>query len=299
MKRFVFVVHPLVPVARMLSGAPIVKPRLLFGGRPRLPDDVGIYCRVGFGDVEGVVAGVPMLPHELLADQELALRCMERAVQEAAPVQFVGLGSVLAAIASRGAALEAACGIPVTTGNAATAWAATHVARRVAREGGHRSVAVLGGKGGVGRVVAELLGDELEVRLDPEDLDDVRLVVGCHTTGGVLAPDRVRAGTTLVDVALPRTLSGPTPAGVRVLAGESVALPRGWRRNGWGVLFHLVAGYGLHSVYACLLEPLFALATGRRVAFAQGRKVDASAVRAFGAAAEAAGFVPEIRRLRG
>jgi len=297
-RRFVFVVHPLVPVARVLSGAPTLKPRLLLGGRPRLPDDVGIYCRVGFGDVEGVVAGVPMLPHELLADQELALRCMERAVQEAAPAQFVGLGSVLAAIASRGAALEALCGLPVTTGNAATAWAACHVARRVAREEGHRVVAVLGARGGVGRVVAELLGEELEVREDPETLEGVRLVVGCHTSGGVLPPERVSAGTTLVDVALPRTLSGPTPPGVRVLAGESVRLPPGWRRNGWGVLFHIVAGYGLNSVYACLLEPLFALATGRRVAFAQGRRVDVAAVRAFGAAAEAAGFLPEIRRLR-
>jgi predicted amino acid dehydrogenase len=256
-----------------------------------------VYARVGFEDVEGVVVGVPLLPDELLADQAKALAWMERAVQVAAPVAYVGLGSVLAVVAGRGQALSEACGLPVTTGNAATAWAATTITRQIA-EG--RPVAVLGGRGAVGKAVAELLAaDGLPVALDPVDVGLYEVVVGAHTTGGVLPPTALRPGATLVDVALPPTLSGPPPPGVTVLAGESVALPPGWRRDVWGHLFHVLAGYGWRSVYACLLEPLIAARVGRATPFAQGRRLDVSAIKAFGDAAEAAGFRPQIRKLHG
>ncbi len=260
------------------------RPGIIFGTRDGTdPDDVSELARIRFGDIEGVIMGIPMLPDQLQFDQERALRAMERAVQLAGPVQFVGLGSALAAVAGRGSVLEAACGIPVTTGNAATAWAAVTVARRVANG---RPIAVLGGKGAVGRVIAEMLG----AAVDPPDLAGFAVVVGAHTTGGVLAPEALGAGTTLVDVALPPTLSGRAMPGTLVLPGESVALAPGWRRNAWGWCFHLVAGYGLQSVYACLLEPLIALQTGRSTPFAQGRMVRPDAVVAFGVAAEAAGF---------
>ncbi len=292
--RFTFLVHPLVPLARRLGAVPTTRPRLLLTGKPTI-DDVGVYARVGLGDVEGVIVGVPLLPEELLADQVRALAWMERGVQVAAPVGWVGLGSVLSVVAGRGTALSEACGLPVTTGNAATAWAAATVTRAVA---GGRRVAVLGGRGAVGRAVADVLrADGLDVSVDPEEVAAFEVVVGAHTTGGVLAPGALHPHATLIDVALPLTLSGPPPRGVVVLAGESIALPRGWRRDGWGYLFHLLAGYGWSGVYACLLEPLLAAQTGRETPFAQGRRLDVAAVRAFGAAAESAGFVPRISRL--
>lgn len=291
-RRFAFLVHPLVPVARVLHGLRAGRPGITLGSRDGTdPDDVAVVARMGLGDVEGVVVSVPMLPAQLLADQQRALRCMERAVQLAAPVQFVGLGSVLAVVAGRGKELEACCGIPVTTGNAATAWAAASVARRVA---GQRRVAVLGARGAVGRALVELLGADA----DPAELGAYEVVVGAHTTGGVLDPARLHPRATLVDVALPPTLAAPAGPGATVLAGESVRLPAAWRRDAWSYIFHLAAGYGLRHVYACLLEPYLALRTGRREAFAQGRVLDVAAVRALGAAAEAEGFVPEARRLR-
>lgn len=292
--RFAFLVHPLVPAARRLAALRTYRPRLLVTERPTI-DDVAPICRLGFGDIDGVVMGVPLLPDELLADQARALMWMERAVQIAAPVSHVGLGSVLAVVAGRGTALAEACGLPITTGNAATAWAASTIVRRVANR---RPVAVLGGRGAVGRAVADVLdADGYRVTVDPADVSGYEVVVGAHTTGGVLSPSALHPRATLVDVALPPTLSGPAPAGVTVLAGESVALPKGWRRDGWGHLFHLVAGYGWNAVYACLLEPLIAARLGRATPFAQGRRLDVAAVRAFGAAAESAGFVPRIKRL--
>jgi predicted amino acid dehydrogenase len=157
---------------------------------------------------------------------------------------------------------------------------------------------VLGGRGAVGRAVAEVLGEDgLDVTLDPEDVHGFPVVVGAATTGGVLAPSALDPDATLVDVALPPTLAGRPPDTLRVYAGESLALPHDWRRDVWGHLFHVFAGYGHGSVYACLVEPLLALRSGRAKAFAQGRRVGSDAVRAFGAAAREAGFSPQVRRV--
>ena len=135
--RFVFLVHPLVEPARRILAVRTFRPGVALGLRRADPlGDVAEITRLTFAGVEGVVMGVPMLPEELLADQELALRAMERAVQVAAPVQFVGLGSVLSVVAGRGSALQEACGLPVTTGNAATAWAATSVVKQLVGERG-------------------------------------------------------------------------------------------------------------------------------------------------------------------
>jgi predicted amino acid dehydrogenase len=299
-RRFTFLVHPLVRPARWCGAVRSGSTGVVFGRRGvQIPYDVGLYARVGFGDVEGWIMGVPLLPDELLADQSRALDAMERAVQLAAPVRAVGLGSVLSVVAGRGEALSERCGLPVTTGNAATAWAATSLTRRVARERGIGRVAVVGGKGAVGRVVASLLRDELDVFVDPEDLRAFPLVVGANTTGAFLPPDALSPTAILVDVSLPRTLSGPPPPRMTVLAGELVALPPGWRRDGWGWIFHVLAGYGVGGVYACLLEPLILAQLGRTEPFAQGRRVEVEAVREFGRAAEAAGFRPVARRLAG
>ncbi|MBM4390060.1 MAG: hypothetical protein FJ090_02970 [Deltaproteobacteria bacterium] len=272
-----------MPLARQVYALRTGRPGLLLGRRDGTsPDDVSVIARVGYRDVEGVIVGVPMLPSQLLADQEQALRSMTRAVQVIQPVSVVGLGSALSVVAGRGTALQEATGIPVTTGNAATAWAAWQTVERL-RAG--REVAVVGARGSVGRALVELLG----AAADPPDLRRFPVVVGAHTTGGTVDPSALAPGTTLVDVALPATLSGPAP-GITVVPGEKLPLPPGYRRDLWGRLFHVVAGYGHGHVYACLLEPLVAVLAGRRTPWAQGRTLSAATVRAFGEAFTAAGL---------
>ncbi len=283
--RFAFLVHPLVPVAQRLQGLRTARFDVALGrSGGTSPDDCGVLAHVRYRGVEGVIVGVPMLPAELLADQERALRCMRRAVQIAGPVDCVGLGSVLSVVAGRGAALQAACGVPVTTGNAATAWAAWRITEGL-RAG--RPVGVLGARGTVGRALVELLG----AVGDPADLGGFEVLVGANTTGGTVAPGALAAGTTLVDVALPPTLSGPAPAGVRVVAGERLTIPGGWERDFWGWVFHVVAGYGVGHVYACLLEPLVAVLEGRDAPWQQGRLLPGATVAAFGEAAARHGLV--------
>ncbi|MSQ02566.1 MAG: hypothetical protein EXR71_11880 [Myxococcales bacterium] len=276
--------HPLVPLARRLQGLRCGSGEIALGLRAGTdPGDCGVLARLSYRGVEGVIVGVPMLPEELLANQERALRCMLRAVQIAGPVSHVGLGSVLSVVAGRGVGLQAACGIPVTTGNAATAWAAWRIAERVAAG---RRVGVIGARGTVGRALVELLGGVA----DPQDLADFEVLVGAHTSGGTVLPGCLRVGTQLVDVALPPTLSGPAPRGVSVIAGERLPLPVGWGRDAWGWVFHVVAGYGPRHVYACLLEPLLAVLEAREGPWQQGRTLSAATVTAFGDAAARHGF---------
>ena len=153
--RAAFLVHPLIPLSQRLGALRTARFRLMFGKTDGTSlEDVGEYARLSYQGLECVVMGVPLLPQQILQDQETALRSMERAVQMAAPVSFVGLGGVLSVVAGRGSALQANCGLPVTTGNAATAWAASTLCRKFAQG---RPVAVLGGKGTVGKAVADVL----------------------------------------------------------------------------------------------------------------------------------------------
>lgn len=313
--RFVFVVHALSGLHRRIIGVRTLNLGLATGVRDGSSAwDVAPIARLGLrGAADGVVIAIPMDPQVFLVDQERALARMQRAVEVArndGPVHSVGLGSLCAVVAGRGEGLAERLDVPVTTGAAATAWA-LHRNARTAIEARGGPVAVIGVNGPVGRAVAAMLSaDGIRVRvdgrrggrgLDVESTDSPAeaaagcpVVVGAGTTGRVLDPAAVMPGAVVVDVALPSTLSGPTPRGVQVVAGEAVTLPPAWYRNGWGHAYHLLAGYGPAQVFACLVEPLVLAAAGRTSPWALGRKVEPDDVAAFGEAAEALGFRPRL-----
>lgn len=297
-----------------VSGAPLGDASLITG-RASARDTPGLVCRLGVRNgAEGQVITVPRLPEHLLTDQEAALEAMVEAVRYAGPVEAVGLGSLLAVVAGRGVSLAERVSVPVTTGAAATSWAAVHNALDLL-QGRDQPVVVLGFSSVVGQQVARALSEagvrviaggsgkalarkasRLGVPLVPEAdaAGQAELVLGCATTGGTLDPRALRPGATLLDVALPPTLKpGPRPEGVQVLAGEAVELPTGWTRGIWGRLYHVFSGYGLNAVYACLLEPMVMAVHKRKQPFALGRKVD---LPGFTAAAADLGLRPRLAR---
>lgn len=276
--------------------------------------EIAPICHVGLAGVaEGVVIDIPLLPEQLLTDQEGALARMMRAVALAGDVQAVGLGSLCAVVAGRGEALAEQVSVPVTTGGAATAWALWQNTRAAltVRPG---PVAIVGASGAVGGAVASLLAAEgVQVRLDhpraarglanavatatPEEaVEGCEIIVGAGPTGASLSAEAVRPGSVIIDVALPGTVRGRLPRGVKLLAGEAVSLPSAWTRDGWGWFYHVLAGYGPTQVFACVVEPLVLAATGRGRPFALGRKVPPEVVVEFGAAAEKLGFRPRLAR---
>jgi len=323
--RFVFLVHPFTDPVRRIAALRSARPALgLRRRREPVLDDARPICRLvlELPDrlVEGVIVTVPILPHDLLDDQEAALAMMRAAVARAGgAVDVVGLGSLLAVVAGRGTALQRQLWQPVTTGAAASAWAAAENAKAAAQGLGRwpgGPIAVLGHRGTVGSAVIELLrldgaerihvtaraGQARRARkqgLEPfeDHADTVRgcpVIVGASTTGGILDPGAVERGAVLVDVAIPRTLSGLPRRGTRVLAGEAVVPPPSYRKGRWGSLYHLLAGYGPEHLFACLAEPMIMAAEGRTRPFAQGRRVAIEDLRDIRRLAPALGFRPVL-----
>ncbi|MCB9796959.1 MAG: hypothetical protein H6741_30110 [Alphaproteobacteria bacterium] len=314
--RFLFLVHPLTPFVRRWVGLRRGDWEMMRGGEGQ--DAPGRIARVGlWGRVEGEVVSIPWLPERLLEDQEGAVQQMRRAIEERPQrPDAVGLGSLLALVGGRGVALSEAVDVPVTTGAAATSWAAVHNTLRVLDALGEHRVAVLGFSGTVGQAVAERLQEEgvevlaggrgkalerraermgLPILPEEEAAGAVRVVVGAATTGGTLDPAALRPGAVLLDVALPPTLkAGPLPEGVRVLAGEAVEMHYALRRGFWGRPYQVLAGYGPRQLYACLIEPMVMAMEGRTEPYALGRRLSAEGVRAFAEAARRQGLRPRL-----
>jgi predicted amino acid dehydrogenase len=310
--RFAFLVHPLTMNQRRFVGVR----RFDFGlygakhGRHFSPGR--ICCLEMPGVATGEVLSVPWLPHELVEDQSAAVEAMAQAVDQMGGVKSIGLGSLLAVVGSRGEALAERTGLPITTGAAATSWAAIQNCLRVLELTGESEVAVLGFSGTVGEAVAGGLSaagvkvtvggkgkalarraEEIGIGFAPieEAVRGRRVILGAGTTGGVLEPSFLEPNSVLLDVALPSTLKrGRRPSGLLVLAGEAMALPKGWKRGFWGRIYHMLAGYGPAQIYACLAEPLVMAAHGIETPFAQGRRLPLSQVQAFGEAATALGL---------
>lgn len=316
---FAFLIHPLVPWQRRLLGVRFRDPDLLSGAGSDVVHRVAtISVDTAIGPVSGHIIGVPDLPAELVGDQARALDLQLRAARIAADrgATVIGLGSALAVVAGRGSALAERVGTPVTTGHASTAWAATEL---MLQASGDEPVGVLGFSGTVGDAVARRLTAHRTVWVEaasaaarkraeavgcsPAGRDEVlrrcRVVLGAGTTGPNLPPSALHPGTTLVDLANPATVEpGPRPPGVVVLAGETLAWPGRVHGRFWGRLWRLFAGYERGTAYACLAEPLAAVATGGGP-WSHGRRLDPDAVDAAGEALLRVGFRPVLIARRG
>lgn len=280
----------------------------LYGSRHGRHFSPGLICHLRMeGVAEGRVMSVPWMPEELISDQSSAVDAMAEAVEALGEVDAVGLGSLLAVVGSRGQALASRTSVPVTSGAAATTWAALQNTLRVLEKTGQQKVALVGFSGTVGEALAAALaesgvavtvggvGGALKRRARALGMDMVeveeavrehQVVVGAGTTGEVIDPRWLRPQTALLDVALPSSLKpGPRPKGLLVLAAEAMELPEGWSRGFWGRVYHLLAGYGPSQVFACLAEPMVMAAQGRTQPYAQGRRLPLEQVHAFGAAA--------------
>ena len=261
---------------------------------------------------------VPWMPEELISDQSAAVEAMAQAVEALGSVDAVGLGSLLAVVGSRGQALAGRTSIPVTSGAAATTWAALQNTLRVLERSGQNRVALVGFSGTVGEALATALtqtgvsvtvggvGSALNRRATGLGMQMVSveeavrthsIVVGAGTTGEVIDPRWLRPHSLLLDVALPSSLKkGPRPKGLLVLAAEAMELPEGWSRGFWGHVYHLLAGYGPRQIFACLAEPMVMAAQGRTQPYAQGRRLPIEQVHAFGAAAQEMGLQARLAR---
>ena len=325
-QKCVFLVHTLTSIQRRLLALRGARLALATGGNDGTdPKDISTLARFFWQDPQssGVeihceVVGIPLLPEQLLQDQNRAVDRMMRAVNWSAKnsgfPSAVGLGSLCAVVAGRGKALQERLNVPVTTGYAATTWALYQNTLDLhQRVGGN--IAVVGASTPVGRAVVYLLDREgLNVFCDskkaarkthatscssPEEaVQAARLVVGAAPIGPSVQSSAFRAGMSLIDIALPSSVEGVLPEGVQVFSGEAMSMPKHWKRGFWGPIYHLVSGYGLNAVLACLVEPVALVYSKSEESFALGAQLDINKVEGFGKAAQMMGFHPLLRRKR-
>ena len=272
--------------------------------------EIATLCRFRWEDtIEGVVMSIPLLPNEMIENQERALSLLHRAYRiglaKYGNIDAVGLGSLCSVVASRGVELQKIIPVPVTTGNAATAWCMyAHIQKRNISD----PIAVLGSLSPVGQVLCRLLHQAgYELRVDkkraakkygwnhgePKDIvREASLVIGCGPTGPVLDGQALLPNAEVIDVALPGSIQGFVHN--MVYQGEGMSMPVSWKRGFWGPLYHLVSGYGWNTVLACLIEPLIVVSLGRKEGLALGSKIDPQAVLDFGGEAKRLGFEPKL-----
>lgn len=316
-RKFVFVVHALSRFHRQVIGLRAAKLGLSLGRRGGLDRrDVSTLARFRLDDpnqkIIGEVIAIPMTPEEMLEHQDIALDRMVRAVKMAeldgSQVFAVGLGSLCAIVAKRGRALQEKLSIPVTTGNAATAWSLMQNSLKLNAQ--REPMGILGAGSPVGQIVTQYLaeqGVELTVdnqkmakKLEVEFAEDRsslvkkhHFIVGCGPTGPMLDISELQSEARVLDVALPHSFSGKRKDVTTYLA-ERMSMPSNWKRGGWGPIYHMLSGYGFRTVLACFVEPLVLTYMGREAPFAQGRRLKMNDVLEFGEYSEKLGFLPVL-----
>ena len=318
-----FIVHALSKSHRQIIGVRGAKIGLSLDLRDGTdPRDVSSICSFSLPGsakhlaVEGDVVAVPLTPEELLVDQDRAVRMMHRAVkvaeQTGPKVDVVGLGSLCAVVGGWGTALQERLNVPVTTGGAATVW--TMFSNAIQANPHREPMGILGSGSPVGKALVQLLNKqrvplfvdskksvrgltgEFQVQEAEEIAQTQRWIVGCGPTGPLFNEVLLQTGTTVLDVALPHSFSPETPPrkDIRTFFAERMTMPDRWNRGLWGRVYHMVSGYGYHTVLACLVEPVVMAAYGRIRPYAQGRKLDPDSVLEFGKKAAVLNFHPTL-----
>ncbi|MGW0827533.1 aminotransferase class III-fold pyridoxal phosphate-dependent enzyme [Streptomyces sp. NPDC002845] len=235
--------------------------------------------------------------------------------------RLIGLGGATSIVGDRGVWTARQVGTAVTSGNSLTVYAAhrqlMYVVRLLELAPESTRVAVVGYPGSIGLAVAKLLladgfqqlelvcrrsnraallahlapADHGRVRLVREVAqcaDDTRLFVAASSVGGLVDPGRLPPGSVVVDVALPRDVTGPPGAG-----GDVLVVDGGLVSGSEGVV---IGDGGLpgptQQLNGCLAETIVLALEGHSESFSLGRELPLERVRLIGESAARHGFTP-------
>ncbi|MGP1680462.1 MAG: aminotransferase class III-fold pyridoxal phosphate-dependent enzyme [Burkholderiales bacterium] len=274
---------------------------------------------------EGLVHYLPLTAEEMLAQPREIARRVIAGVEELKlrGALLVGLGGFTGIVGNRGLQTLEHTGIPVTTGNSLTAYAAFHnmldAMERLGVSPAGKRVAVVGYPGSIALAVARLLGQqgcELvlvhrgdakqandALRYLPENLrsravttnsiehcyDKAQFYVAATSSGGVIDPYRLAPGSVVVDAALPKDVM-PYRSGrddILIIDGGLISAGNGVKFGGESL--------GLSPkkfLNGCLAETVILGLEGRAEAFSIGRELPEDKVLEIGRLAESHGFSP-------
>lgn len=275
--------------------------------------------------ITGEVRYLPYTAEQMLRRPTTARKLVATEVTrlcDTAGTQLVGLGGATSIVGDRGLWTAEQVDVPVTSGNSLTTYAAyqelLHVAQVLDLRPEQTTVAVVGYPGSIALAATRLLltdGFRLELvcrqgnrlpesmlrHLDPDVHDRVRLiddVTNCseHTrlylcassVGGLVHPERLRPGSVVIDVALPRDVAAlPRDSqNVLIIDGGLVSACDAVKIGDGSM------PAPTRQLNGCLAETMVLAFEGRAESFSLGRDLDIEQVRTIGSLAERHGFSP-------
>ncbi|MBS7662927.1 aminotransferase class III-fold pyridoxal phosphate-dependent enzyme [Pseudomonas lalucatii] len=274
---------------------------------------------------EGIVHYLPLTAEEMLAQPRAIARRVIEGVDSLKEqgAQLVGLGGFTAIVGNRGLQTLERTGVPVTTGNSLTAYAAyrnvLEAMRQLEVDPLDTEVAVVGYPGSIALAIARLLGREGcrlclihrggeeqarqgldylpaelrgRVRLS-NDIQScyagVRFFVAATSSGGVIDPYRLAPGSVVVDAALPRDVMPYRRDRNDILIIDGGLVSAGSTLRFGGESLGMAPKKFLNG---CLAETLVLGLEGRAEAFSIGRELPEDKVLEIGRLAEGHGLLP-------
>lgn len=272
----------------------------------------GVHSAAGV-DLEGWLIGLPLTPDILLrSPYEWVLEKLTQAgrLAEELGAEILGLGAFTKIAGDRGVSLAKRLSIPVTTGNSYTTASAVEgtlaAAARMQIPLKNAEVAVIGATGSIGRASSHMLAPRirrmtvvardigkleslrqelhtayphLEVNVMTEISRAVRtadiVVAVSSASGAIVAPEDLKPGAVVTDVARPRNLSrvvNEKRQDVLVIDGGVIEVPGDKADMGFNF------GFPPRMVEACMAETMILALEGRLEPYTLGPAVDVGKV---------------------
>jgi fatty aldehyde-generating acyl-ACP reductase len=331
MDNFAFVIHPVDPkkdVSRKfpILGAVLPVSAVNFFSRYFPPVYVshisGVRSRATDKEIEGWFVACPLTPQRSL---ELPPSMVYKKViqtgrlAERLGARLLGLGGFTSVVGDGGVTIANGLNIPVTTGDSYTVASAVQATRLAAERMdinlAGATAAVVGASGTIGRVCAQLIGQEvphlLLIGRRPEPLTEVADLirsqigteVGLSTDirdlnqadviltvtsaiDTVIEPEHLKRGAVVCDVARPRDVSRRVVEqrdDVLVIDGGIVAVPG-------PVDFGFDFGFPPRMAYACMAETMILALEGRYESYTLGKNISRTQVEGIASLATKHGF---------
>lgn len=276
-------------------------------------------------DCEGLLWYLPLTAHEILTDRQQTLRRVLQGIDElhAAGAEIVGLGGATSIIGQRGESTARKASLPVTSGNSLTAYsgykALLNIFDRLGVAAADARVAIVGYPGSIALSVANLLlahgcrlllvhrrKDESDDRLlshlasdhrgcvsmaaDIEEAyADTQFYVAATSAGSVIDSSRLKPGSVVIDMALPRDVI-ETPAlrdDVLIVDGGYMSATEQVKLSG-----QIMEMAPTQQINGCVAETMVLALEKRAECYSIGQYLDSAKVLEIGRLAEHHGLYP-------
>jgi len=300
--------------------------KLLWQRRNLVPFiDFGRIVSACGAECEGILHYMPLTAEEMLESHRAMGQRVIAGVQDMVGhgAEVVGLGGFTGIVGNRGLHTLERAGVPVTTGNSLTAYAAWRnvldVFSRLGLRPEDQEVAIIGYPGSIALVVARLLAkdgcrlvlvhrgktEEQQQYLDylPEKMhrqvrltndiatcyDSVRIYIAATSSGAVIDPYKLLPGSVVVDVALPRDVMPyrGDRKDILIVDGGLVSASDKFRLGG-----EIIGMSPKKMMNGCLAETMILALERRAEAFSIGRDLPEEKVLEIGRLAEKHGVTP-------